>query len=71
VRTPIEAIGLAPLYFSTVLTFMALGFAIGRPIERRVRSPRRPPSGEVRVVAVRVLEPPSDTRRLLAPPSQP
>jgi len=64
-------IGLAPLYFSTVLTFMALGFAIGRPIERRVRSPRRPPPGELRVVAVRVLEPPSDTRRLLAPPSQP
>lgn len=69
VRMPIEAIGLAPLYFSTMLTFMALGFALGRPSVRPVRAPARPRGAmPVRVVAVRVLEPQDRSRQLLALP---
>lgn len=40
-RTPIETIGIAPFYFSTVLTFGALGAAFGRI--QRVSAPRRRP----------------------------
>lgn len=69
VRTPVEAIGLAPLYFSTVLTFMALGFALGRPSQRAPRAARRPVMvPTVRVVSARVLDPQPGARRLLAPP---
>jgi exopolysaccharide production protein ExoQ len=75
VRTPIETIGLAPLYFSTVLLFMALGFALGRRGEGAPRKPVQPAGPQpVRVVAVRVLEPGAQTqaypRQLLPPPSR-
>jgi exopolysaccharide production protein ExoQ len=55
-RTPIETIGIAPFYFSTVLAFAALGAAFGR-----VNSPRfarRPAYGprHARVVQARVVQ---------------
>lgn len=76
VRTPIEAVGMAPFYFSTILTFAALAAALGssqheaspepesddRRSSRR-RSPRAPDRSH------RLLEPATvPTRRLLAPP---
>ena len=70
VRTPIEAVGMAPFYFSTILTFAALAAALGSgkpepaaepaPDRRRMRAPDR---------SRRLLEPTTaPTRRLLAPP---
>lgn len=41
-RTPIEAIGIAPFYFSTVLAFGALGAAFGRPAPVRAQAYQRP-----------------------------
>jgi exopolysaccharide production protein ExoQ len=74
VRTPIEAVGMAPFYFSTILTFAALAAALGSgktepayeptPDERRrARAPDR---------SRRLLEPAmSPSRRLLAPTVEP
>jgi exopolysaccharide production protein ExoQ len=52
-RTPIETIGLAPFYFSTMLAFAALGAAFGR-----VRPPRPPraPYTRPRLVRVQTLD---------------
>jgi exopolysaccharide production protein ExoQ len=43
-RTPIETLGIQPFYFSTTLAMAALGFALGRPRERRsvAHQPIRP-----------------------------
>jgi exopolysaccharide production protein ExoQ len=53
VRTPIEAVGIAPFYFSTVLTFAALAAAFGRGEARA--EPAAQPQGvaPVRVMAAR------------------
>jgi exopolysaccharide production protein ExoQ len=56
-RTPIETIGIAPFYFSTVLAFGALGAAFGRvdsPKLAAVRQPYRPP--QPRIVQVWPVE---------------
>jgi exopolysaccharide production protein ExoQ len=50
-RTPIEAIGLAPLYFSTVLCFASLGAAFGRVRPSRAQAAPRP-LRELQVVTV-------------------
>jgi len=51
-RTPIESIGIAPFYFSTVLCFAALGAAFGRIRQPRAeRAPYRP-MRELQVVTV-------------------
>jgi exopolysaccharide production protein ExoQ len=51
-RTPIESIGIAPFYFSTVLCFAALGAAFGRVrAPRPQRAPYRP-IRELQVVTV-------------------
>lgn len=73
VRTPIEAVGMAPFYFSTILTFAALGAALGprssdaapEPAADRRRRFRAPDRSR------RLLEPAAvPTRRLLAPASE-
>jgi len=47
-RTPIETIGIAPFYFSTVLAFAALGAAFGRvKAPKAARAPYRHPQAPV------------------------
>lgn len=53
-RTPIETIGIAPFYFSTVLAFAALGAAFGRvPAAQQAAHAPRPP---LNVVPVRPVD---------------
>lgn len=72
VRTPIEAIGLAPFYFSTVLVFAGFGVAFApqtRPLLARAAAPRAPRPRDTRY---RLLDPtPAAPRRLLALPAPP
>lgn len=51
-RTPIEAIGIAPFYFSTVLCFAALGAAFGRIRQPEAAPQPRRPVRELQVVTV-------------------
>jgi len=51
-RTPIEAIGIAPLYFSTVLCFAALGAAFGRVRAPQMQAAPPRPFRELQVVTV-------------------
>ncbi len=70
-RTPIETIGIAPFYFSTVLAFAALGAAFSRSRERVAPVPRSPrPAVPVSVWTLRPesragANAPRETQRLL------